>query len=138
VVGKQAPEISGRGLDGKTVSLSSDRGHAVLVNFWASWCIPCRDEFPLLRAALTAHPDLRILGVAFQDAASAARQFADQAHATWPSVVDSKDHHATIWGVRAPPVTVLVGLDGVVRARHIGQLRPGDIDRLLAEAKVAA
>jgi len=132
VVGRGAPEISGTGLDGRHVSLSALRGHAVLVNFWGSWCLPCRDEFPLLRAALVTHPDLRVLGVAVQDAAGPARRFMVEAHATWPSVVDYGDRLATVWSARAPPVTFFVDKDGVVRARHIGQLRPGDIERMLA------
>jgi cytochrome c biogenesis protein CcmG/thiol:disulfide interchange protein DsbE len=114
------------------VSLAALRGHPVLVNFWASWCIPCRDEFPLLRRAAADHPELRVVGVTFQDAAGPARQFVADAHATWPSILDTRDRVAGVWSVRAPPVTVLVGSDGVVLARHTGQLRPGDVERLLA------
>src|SRR5207245_1288691 len=77
---------------------------AVLVNFWGSWCLPCRDEFPLLRAALVTHPDLRVLGVAVQDAAGPARRFMVEAHATWPSVVGHGDRLPTGWSARAPPV----------------------------------
>ena len=132
VIGKPAPTISGTGLDGRPVALADDRGHAVLVNFWASWCIPCRDEFPVLRQALADHPDLRVFGAAFQDATGPARDFATQAHATWPSIVDRNDRNATIWSVRAPPVTMLVGPDGVVRARHVGQLTRADLEQLLA------
>ncbi|MCU1463324.1 MAG: Peroxiredoxin [Acidimicrobiales bacterium] len=124
--------ISGMALDGRDVALADDRGHPVLVNFWASWCIPCRDEFPVLRQALVDHPGLRVFGVAFQDAAGPARQFADHAGATWPSIVDRKDHQAGIWSVRAPPVTVLVGPDGAVRARHVGQLSRTEIERMLS------
>lgn len=133
VVGRPAPEITGRALDGTAVSLRAVRGHPVLVNFWASWCIPCRDEFPLLRAALGVHPALRVVGVAFQDAAGPARRFMTEARATWPSIVDRRDHYATAWAVRAPPVTVLVDAAGVVRARHVGQLRPGDVDAMLVQ-----
>jgi cytochrome c biogenesis protein CcmG/thiol:disulfide interchange protein DsbE len=132
VIGRAAPSIAGMGLDGRDVALADDRGHPVLVNFWASWCIPCRDEFPVLRQALTDHPGLRVFGVAFQDAAAPARDFAGQAGATWPSIVDRKDHQAAIWSVRAPPVTVLVGPDGAVRARHVGQLSRTELERMLS------
>jgi cytochrome c biogenesis protein CcmG/thiol:disulfide interchange protein DsbE len=131
-VGKPAPVIQGTDLDGRRVSSADFRGKTLLVNFWASWCVPCRDEFPLLRHTLASHPGLAVLGVVVQDARSPARGFARRMRATWPSVVDSSDVVAAAFAVRAPPVTVLIDADGVVRARRIGQLRADDVDALLA------
>jgi len=139
-VGRPAPAFTSTDLDGHPVRLADFAGKRVLLNFWASWCVPCRKEFPVLRAAVAAHPDdLRVLGVVFNDGTTPAAEFVRQQHATWPSVVDPRHQVADAYGVGAKPgipVTVLIDGRGVVRTRHIGPLTDAaDVDRLLAGAK---
>ena len=73
-------------LDGNTVRLADLRGKPVVLNFWASWCIPCRDEFPQFVAARGEHAaqDLQLVGVVHNDAADSARAFAAAQGALWP------------------------------------------------------
>jgi cytochrome c biogenesis protein CcmG/thiol:disulfide interchange protein DsbE len=135
-VGSSAPAFATDDVNGNRVRLADFGGHPVLVNFWASWCIPCRTEFPVLKSVLADHPEVRVLGVVFNDSASAARKFLDEQHATWPGLVDPKHQIADAYGVAAKPgipVTVLVDADGVVRARHLGPITSdADAEKLLA------
>ncbi len=130
-----APPIAGVDLDGRPVRLSDYRGKAVLVNFWASWCVPCRKEFPLL---MEVHGDeVTVLGVVFQDTSRAARNFVREQQAGWPSIVDPGGRISRAYGVGfrpGLPVTVAVDGRGVMVARHVGQLRREDLDHLVAAA----
>ena len=130
-VGEQAPAFTGYDLDGRRVALADFRGRVVLVNFWASWCAPCRAEFPRLRAV---HGErVAVVGVLYDDRSEPARAFAQEHGATWPSVVDPEGRIAAAYGVGPGiPVTWLIDADGVARARHHGELTDADLTRLLA------
>src|SRR4029453_10428497 len=88
-----APEIAGMTLDGAPFRLEELRGHPVVVNFWGPSCIPCRTEFPLLKAKLEEHAadGLVVIGVLTDDPPDLARQFVADQGATWPTV-DDPDH----------------------------------------------
>ncbi len=130
-MGDPAPEVVGTTLDGQSVSLSSLRGRPVLVNFWASWCGPCRDEFPLFKQELSAHAadGLTILGVVYKDSADPARAFETSFGATWTSVTDPDGAIAKAYRVAAPPQTYFVDRQGVLRSIQIGQVKAEDFDR---------
>ncbi len=132
--GDVAPPLSGTTLDGAPFDLSSFRGRPAIVNFWASWCVPCRDEFPLFKAAASKYSadGLTIVGTVFNDDEVAARAFATKAGATWPSLIDPDGAHARDWRVVAPPQTYFIGRDGKIVSRQIGQLTSADFDRQLA------
>ena len=135
-IGATAPAFATDDLDGNRVRLADAAGHPVLVNFWASWCVPCRTEFPVLKSVLAAHPEVRVLGVVFNDSASAARHFLDDQHATWPGLIDPKGQIAAAYDVHQKPgipVTVFVDKDGIVRARHLGPITStAEAEKLLA------
>jgi cytochrome c biogenesis protein CcmG/thiol:disulfide interchange protein DsbE len=137
-VGKAAPTFSTVDTAGHPVRLADYAGRPVLVNFWASWCIPCRDEFPVLRATAAAHPDVQILGVVFKDSAANAAEFMAAQHASWPGLVDPKAQIAAGYCVaQKPGIPVTIALDarGVVRARHLGAVTSAaEADRLIAAA----
>lgn len=88
--GEPAPTFSGTTLDGEAFDLASLRGRPVIVNFWGPSCVPCRDEFPLLRAKLDEHAGagLAIVGVLMFDPPAPARDFIRAYGATWPTVDD--------------------------------------------------
>jgi cytochrome c biogenesis protein CcmG/thiol:disulfide interchange protein DsbE len=133
-VGDPAPALALADLDGNPVSLAELHGRPVIVNFWASWCGPCVDEFPLLRQAAAAHErdGLAIVGIVFQDRSEAARAFLARMGATWPGVMDPGDGMATRFGIIWPPDSFFIDRDGVVVSRQIGQLSATDLERGLA------
>jgi len=136
--GQTAPTLAGTALDGSTVDLASLRGKPVIVNFWASWCVPCRDEFPLFaekQKALGPTDGLQIVGVLYKDEPDLARQFLTEFGATWPTLPDPGDAFAKAYRVAAPPQTYFIDKNGVLRGMQIGQVRPEDFDTQYAKIK---
>jgi cytochrome c biogenesis protein CcmG/thiol:disulfide interchange protein DsbE len=122
-VGSPAPDFQLPALDARgDVRLADYRGRPVIVNFWASWCNPCRQEFPLLRQALRDHraERLAVIGVTYQDIPSDSRAFVEQRDATWPQGVDDGGAVADAFGVRAIPQSFFVRPDGTIAARIFG------------------
>jgi len=117
-----APAFSLPTLGGGHVALAQLTGHPVVVNFWASWCHPCRQEFPLFRAALARHRSqgLVIVGVSFQDIPSDARAFVRQEHADWTFATDDDGAVAAAYGVRPVPETFYIRRDGTLARRRFG------------------
>jgi cytochrome c biogenesis protein CcmG/thiol:disulfide interchange protein DsbE len=131
-VGQIAPDLSGTTLDGKPLNLADLRGKPVLVNFWASWCSPCREEFPLFKAFSASHPDLVIVGVVYQDTAAKAHEFATSFGASWASITDPDGSMALAYRMAAPPQSYFIDRSGVVRSRQIGILTEADFERQYA------
>jgi peroxiredoxin len=126
-VGEQAPDFQLRTLDGKTVRLGDYAGKPVVVNFWASYCHPCREEFPMFRDSLEQHHnDFVLLGIDYRDITSDARKFAKDEHATWPILQDPDSAAALAYGVRAVPQTFFIGRDGKISQRYYAQV-PDDL-----------
>ncbi len=120
------------------MDLAAYRGRPVIVNFWASWCTPCRDEFPLFEeklAELGSADDLAILGVLYKDEPAMARQFVTDVGAVWPTMTDPDGTGAAGWRVAAPPQTYFIDKDGIVRGIQIGEVRPEDFATQYAKIK---
>jgi len=134
-LGEVAPDFTLPGLDGGIVTLSSYRGKPVVLNFWASWCNPCRGEFPLLRKTLAAHHGQFVLvGVNTNDAVeSDGRSFAADEHATWPMGFDPTSVVARGYGVDPLPQTFFIDRDGVIRSQVFQQLDPKTFEAELAK-----
>jgi len=128
--GPPAPGFTAETLNGGHVTLAELRGHPVLVNFWASWCHPCRQEFPLLRDALAKYhaQGLRIVGVSFEDIPSDARAFVAQEHAGWTFARDDDGTVAAAYGVRPIPETFFVRRDGTLAGRLLAILSARELD----------
>ncbi len=134
-VGKPAPALVGTTLDGAPFDLGAHRGSPVLLNFWASWCGPCREEFPLLEDAAKRHAaeGLVVVGSLYKDDADPARAFVAEQGATWPTVTDPDRGIGGAWKVLGPPQTFFIDRDGIVRDVQVGQVRDAaELDRLLA------
>ena len=133
-VGEPAPGFMLSDLDGKKLSLGELRGRPVIVNFWASDCVPCIDEFPLLSSAAAAHRGerLAVVGIVVGDTAEAARDFLTRLGATWPSAMDPGDKVARQYGIIGPPDSFFIDRDGIVVSRHIGPLDAAEMERRLA------
>jgi cytochrome c biogenesis protein CcmG, thiol:disulfide interchange protein DsbE len=122
-VGDVAPDFTLKTFDGKSVSLSDYRGEPVVLNFWASYCHPCREEFPLFREQLAEHPgEFVVLGVDAKDIESDAEKFAEDQKATWPIVFDASNDVAKAYGVAAVPQTFFIRPDGTVALRYYAQI----------------
>jgi cytochrome c biogenesis protein CcmG/thiol:disulfide interchange protein DsbE len=133
-VGDPAPEFALADLDGQPLRLSDLGGRPVIVNFWASWCGPCVEEFPVLARALREHREegLVVVGIVVRDNSEAARGFMARMGAGWPAAMDPGEEVARRFGIYAPPETFFIDADGTIVGRQIGQLTAGDLDRQLA------
>jgi cytochrome c biogenesis protein CcmG/thiol:disulfide interchange protein DsbE len=135
-VGSPAPDFVLPALDGGgDVRLADFRGRPVIVNFWASWCNPCREEFPLLKATLREHraDRLAVIGVTFQDIPDDSRGFVKKMASTWPQGIDDGGAIAKAFGVRAIPQTFFVRPDGTIAARAFGITSQDKLDDPLAK-----
>lgn len=112
-----APALAWTDLDGHVWRGADLRGSAVLLNFWASWCEPCRAEMPSLQA-LAQRPGLRavqVLTINFKESPALAQQFMQRSGLHLPVVADPQGALARAWGITVFPSTVLIGADGRVR-----------------------
>jgi cytochrome c biogenesis protein CcmG/thiol:disulfide interchange protein DsbE len=138
LVGKPAPELAGTTVDGKPASLAGLEGKWVVVNFFATWCVPCRQEHPELVRFSQAHEaagDAAVIGVIYSDNAQAVKEFRDKEGGGWAMLTDPKGRIALDYGVAGVPESFLISPDGVVVAKLLGGVRAGDLDQLLYRAK---
>ncbi|MBF6606719.1 MAG: TlpA family protein disulfide reductase [Chloroflexi bacterium] len=131
LVGRVAPEFRLVSLGGTTIDLADLRGRPVVLNFWASWCIPCRDEAPLLRAAQERYAtlDVAFLGVVYEDSAASAQAFVDRYGIAYPSLLDPDGRTALDYGVYGIPETYFIAADGTIRDKQIGPLDATSLER---------
>ena len=130
-IGEQAPNFTLADLDGNPLRLGDLRGRPVIVNFWASWCGPCVEEFPLLVKAQAQYraAGLAVIGIVFRDRSEAARAFMGRMGGTWPTAMDPGDEVAARFGIIGPPDTFFIDRNGLVVGRQIGQLSAADLQR---------
>jgi cytochrome c biogenesis protein CcmG/thiol:disulfide interchange protein DsbE len=133
-IGSVAPDFSVTDLDGNPIHLADLRGRPVIVNFWASWCVPCIEELPLLRDASARHADdgLVVVGIVYQDRSQAARDFMARNGATWAAAADPDGRVADSYGILAPPETYFIARDGTIAARVLGQFSSATLDDKVA------
>ncbi len=132
---RPAPDFSLPDLNGKSVSLAQFRGQPVVINFWATWCPPCRDELPRLAAAYEREKD----GVAFiaisDEPADVVGPFVKQNSIPYVNLLDDGDRVATAYGIRALPTTVFVNRDGEIVVYYTGAMSARIIDEGLRRIK---
>lgn len=133
-VGRPAPDFEVTDLDGNTIALAELRGRPVIVNFWASWCVACVEEFPLLRDAAARHADtgLAVVGIVYRDGSDEAREFMARHGATWPAAMDPGERVAQAYGVLGPPETFFIARDGTIAARQFGTFSASSLEDKLA------
>jgi len=123
-VGESAPDFTLNNLDGQAVSLSDFRGKGVLVNFWATWCNPCREEMPYLQEIFedsnNTSSSVVILTVNLGESHSTVADFMDFYHLSLPVLFDTKGVVVQRYGIQYVPTTFFIDKDGIIRDKVIG------------------
>jgi peroxiredoxin len=123
---KLAPDFTLKSDNGKNLRLSEYRGEVVMINFWASWCAPCRQEMPLLDELYSEYQPLgfTILGVNVEEDSTQAKKLLSESPVSFPVLFDNQSTVSKLYNVVAMPSTVLIDRDGNVRYLHHGY-KPG-------------
>jgi len=136
-LGSPAPKFTLKTLAGGTASLSDYTGRPVFLNFWASWCKPCRGEMSDIIAAYDAHKNehLQVLAINLtdQERMADARRFADEFQMPFPVLLDEKGKVRKRYALRGVPTSVFIDAQGIVRLVNPGPITGETIQRGLAE-----
>jgi thiol-disulfide isomerase/thioredoxin len=138
-VGAPAPQIALPMVGGGTSNLAADRGKVVLVNFWATWCEPCKSEMPGLQQLATQLQDqpFRLYSVDLQEDAPAIQQFEQQYGLHLYAIIDEDGTATRAYGVRALPSTFLIDQHGVLHLQRLGPLATGGAETMWSEPWLA-
>lgn len=134
--GQLAPDFALKSSTGENLRLSEYRGDVVMINFWATWCGPCRQEMPLLEELYARYKRVgfNLLGVNIDDDANKAMQMIDELGVNFPILFDSRKEVSKLYNVETMPVTVLVDREGRVRYVHLGY-KPGYENKYLDQIR---
>ncbi|MDT8383685.1 MAG: TlpA disulfide reductase family protein [Gammaproteobacteria bacterium] len=132
----KAPDFTLKSRSGENIKLSELRGDVVMINFWASWCAPCRQEMPLLDAMYKKYSDLGfvLLGVNVEEDSSKAGELLREVPVSFPVLYDNRNDVTKLYKVVAMPSTVMVDRDGNMRYLHRGYL-PGYEEEYVRQIK---
>ena len=143
LIGREVPVFDLPKVEGLSQPGLSDKdlrgGKAGIVNVWASWCVPCRDEMPMLVDFRQSHPDVPLYGINYKDDPRAARRFLDELGDPFDRIgADDKGEVSIDWGVYGVPETYVVDGEGKIVLKHVGPLTPEDIENDILPALRAA
>lgn len=134
LLGKAAPGFRGTSvLDGTEVNSADLRGKWIVLNFFASWCVPCKQEHPeIARFAATHADDARVVAVIWDDRVANVRAFFERYGGDWPVIEDPGVRIGLDYGVRGPPESYVISPNGIVVAKYVGPLTASSLDEVLA------
>jgi len=135
IVGQAAPDFSGTTLDGSTFRMTNHRGEWVLVNFFATWCTPCRLEDPQIQQFVDSHKSdpVKVVSVAFSDDASSISAYWVKERNTWSVISTDTGLIALDYGVTKVPESYMVAPSGLVVAGFLGGVTASGLDKVIAE-----
>jgi len=136
LAGKPAPDFALKSSTGENLRLSEYRGDVVMINFWATWCGPCRQEMPLLDELYSRYQRVgfSLLGVNIDDDSSRAMSMISELGVSFPVLFDARKEVSKLYDVDAMPVTILVDREGKVRYIHQGY-KPGYEEKYLDQVR---
>jgi len=136
LVGRAAPAFSLAPVGGGApVSLASLRGRPVVINFWATWCVPCFEEHAALTAAARTFGDAQFLGVVYEDDEARTKAFLADRGSSYPALLDPDGRTAIAYGVFGVPETFFIDGAGRIAEKFVGPLNRATIASLIAKAK---
>ena len=132
---RPAPDFNLPQLNGQTLQLSSYRGKVVLLDFWATWCVPCRAEIPHFVELQQKYGDrgLQIIGVSMDDGPEPVRNFYQQFHMNYPVVMGTAKTGELYGGVLGLPIAFVIGKDGLIESKKIGAADMAVLEREIQE-----
>lgn len=133
--GNRGRDFSLETLEGTELSLQDYRGKVVLVNFWATWCAPCRNEIPDIQAAYEAYQDdgFVVLGINVEESRQQLEPFVAELGMTYPVLLDETGQVLKMYRAIGLPTSVILDRDGVIQVRHVGFVTAAQLERYLAE-----
>ena len=136
LTGQTAPDFALKSSSGENLRLSEYRGDVVMVNFWATWCGPCRQEMPILDELYSRYERVgfSLLGVNIDDKPAKAMNMVSELGVSFPVLFDSRKEVSELYDVDAMPVTLLIDREGTVRYVHQGY-KPGYEDKYLEQIR---
>ena len=135
LIGRPAPTFTLREVGtGRAVDLAQFKGTPVILNFWATWCGPCWEEHPVLVANARMMPNVKFLGVVFQDSEDKILGFLRARGSSYPTVVDDQGKTAIAYGVGGVPETFFLDANGVIVAKYSGPMSSDILQQNLQKA----
>lgn len=120
--GQKFPDFTLESLDGEKITLSELANQPIVINFWATWCDPCKEEMPLFEAVYSENSGIVVLGVNYNEPANIIRRFVEERGITFPILLDADGKLAERFQVFGFPTTYFIDRDGILRGIYVGQL----------------
>ncbi len=136
LIGHAVPRLAGTDTDGRPLDIRADRGRWVVVNFFATWCVPCREEHPEFLKFWAEHQavgDVDLIQLIYGDSLDAVAKFRTEQGGTWPIVDDRGGTMSIDFGVSGIPETFVIRPDGTVAKQIIGKITAAQLDKLIAQ-----
>lgn len=132
---EDAPDFTLTDLDGNTISLSEMKGEVIFLNFWATWCTPCKKEFPYFNEAYESHKDsgVKIIGISIDRSEKIVKKFLQKTELVFPIAMGERAFLSDYGVGRAVPVTIIIDKKGKLRHKVIGGLEKEELEKYIQE-----
>lgn len=136
-IGTVSPDFKLQSILGDEVILNQFKGSPVLINFWATWCQPCKIEMPYIQNRFEQYtPNLVVLAVNFDEPVATVQKFVREQNLTFDVLLDSGGHIQELYQIRGYPATYFVDAEGIIRVIHIGFMSESQLDEYLMKVGV--